>query len=112
MSLRLEKAWQEASPDALARLPGQLGVFQLGDADGEVIYIGFAGGDSPFGLRGEIERAVAACPGATCFRIEVNMQYSSRYRELLMLHEADRGELPAHPLQVSLGRLRPTPRGG
>jgi len=46
----------------------------------------------------------------TLFRYEVNMQYISRYEELVMLHQVDYGELPErvqkeHPHKV--GRLTP-----
>ena len=59
---------------------------------GRVVYIGFAGGRSLFGLRSELERALQERPaGAARFRTEVNQQYTSRYQELLMLHVADHG---------------------
>ena len=90
-------------------LPGQLGVYQLASASGEVLYIGYAGGRELFGLRGALERhRDLATEGAVLFRYEVNMQYQSRYRELLMLHKADNGALPIgnrddHP--AHLGRI-------
>ena len=99
------------TPEAVQALPGQLGVYQLADAAGHIVYIGFAGGRSLFGLRSELERALKDRPaGAARFRTEVNQQYMSRYRELLMLHVADHGSLPAvnaadPPPQ--LGRLSP-----
>jgi hypothetical protein len=89
----------------------QLGVYQLANAQDEVVYIGFAGGHTLFGLRSELERALAERPGnAVRFRCEVNQQYTTRYQELLMLHVADHGVLPlvncANP-PVRLGRLSP-----
>jgi len=88
-------------------------VYQLGDAAGEVLYIGYAGGRELFGLRSALERHRDLAPtggtaGVTLFRYEVNMQYQSRYRELLMLHVADNGALPVgnlndHP--AHLGRI-------
>jgi hypothetical protein len=44
------------------------------------------------------------------FRVEVNQQYTSRYQELLMLHVADHGSLPAvnqTDPPPRLGRLSP-----
>lgn len=111
MSIRMEKPWIELTPEAVKSLSGQLGVYQLADAAGHVIYIGFAGGRSLFGLRSELERALRDRPeGAARFRCEVNQQYTSRYQELLMLHVADHGALPAANAAeppVRLGRLSP-----
>ena len=111
MSIRMTKPWVELTPQAVRALPGQLGVYQLADAVGAVVYVGFAGGRTLFGLRSEMEKALAERPGgSTQFRCEVNQQYTSRYQELLMLHVADHGELPlvnrADP-PVRLGRLSP-----
>jgi len=111
MAIRLEKPWIELTAEAVAGLPGQLGVYQLADAAGRVVYIGFAGGRSLFGLRGDLERALKdRTGGAARFRYEVNQQYTSRHRELLMLHVADHGSLPvanAADPPVRLGRLSP-----
>lgn len=83
------------SADVLAKLPGQLGVYQLADAQGNVLKIGFAGGKSLFGLRSTLQDAANAIGSrATHFRVEVNMQYQTRYKELLMLHIADHGDVP------------------
>lgn len=111
MSIRMSKPWVELTAQAVKALPGQLGVYQLADAAGTVVYVGFAGGRSLFGLRSEMQTALAERPGgATQFRYEVNQQYTSRYQELLMLHVADHGALPlvnrADP-PVRLGRLSP-----
>ena len=111
MAIRLEKPWIELTPQAVKALPGQLGVYQLADAQGQVVYIGFAGGRSLFGLRSELERALRDRPGAAArFRVEINQQYTTRYQELLMLHVADHGGLPvvnAADPPVRLGRLSP-----
>ena len=107
MAIRMTKPWQPLSPETARTLPGQLGVYQLADAEGRVVEIGFAGARSTFGLRSEIARALERRPhGATQFRVEVNQQYSSRYLELLMVHVADFGELPA------ANRENPPPRLG
>lgn len=111
MAIRMTKAWTPLTAEHVRRLPGQLGVFQLADAAGEVVFIGFAGGRSLFGVRSEIEKALAEPPaGASQFRVEINQQYTTRYQELLMLHVADHGSVPrgnlGKPLPT-LGRLSP-----
>jgi hypothetical protein len=110
VKLRLEKPWIELTAENVKRLHGNLGVYQLANDAGEVVYIGFAGGRELFGLRSAIERRLQlGTGGATRFRYEVNQQYTSRHRELLMLHMADNaGALPTannddHP--VELGRI-------
>jgi hypothetical protein len=109
--LRLDKPWQPLTADTAARLPGQLGVYQVADAKGTVLFIGQAGARSPFGLRSELQREFAE-RGAGCqFRVEVNQQYRSRWYELLMVHQADHGALPADNAQnppPNLGRLSPS----
>ena len=112
MAIRMEKPWQALTRETVERLPGQLGVYQIADRNGEFLLIGFAGGRSLFGLRGEIETQCDAEPGAPDrqFRYEVNTQYWSRYQELLMVYIADHGEPPsgnADSLPSSLGRLDP-----
>ncbi|NIP15345.1 MAG: hypothetical protein GWM88_11765 [Pseudomonadales bacterium] len=107
MSVRLTKPWLPAS--ALEKLTGQMGVYQLGDEAGDVIAIGYAGGRSTFGLRGAVATALERHPEASCYRVEVNSAYLSRYRELLMVHQADFGSLPPGNAAVpGLGRLSPS----
>ena len=110
MQLRLTKPWRDLASVSARELPGQLGVYQLANASGEVLYIGYAGGRELFGLRSALERHrdLATTSGVVLFRYEVNVQYQSRYRELLMLHKADNGTLPIgnlndHP--AHLGRI-------
>lgn len=113
--MRLSKPWLECT-EALAVLKGNLGVFQLGDADGEVLYIGFAGGRSTFGLKGVVSEALANHPRATKVRYEITTAYHTRYRELLMLHVADFGERPVGnssedqraKVAITLGHLSPS----
>ena len=114
MSIRLEKPWIPLTAAAVAALPGQLGVYQIADARGATVFIGYAGGRSLFGLRSELsaecERRVGARAdeAAFGFRYEVNVQYLTRWQELLMIHEADWGELPReNDRPASLGRLQP-----
>jgi hypothetical protein len=111
MKLHLQKPWIALTPDAVQALPGQLGVYQLADAAERIVYIGFAGGRSLFGLRSELERVLKERIGGACyFHYEINQQYASRFQELLMLHVADHGSLPiinqADP-PARLGRLSP-----
>ena len=103
-------AWSELSPEGLARLGGHMGVYELGTAEGATVLIGFAGGRSRFGLRGELERHLSeGIAGATQFRVEVTMGYWSRYKELLMLHLHGHGHLPLANTDdpQRLGRLSP-----
>jgi hypothetical protein len=109
-SIRLEKRWRALERSEVAELPAQLGVYQIAEPSGEVVRIGYAGGKSRFGLRGELEREAAERAGAgALFRCEVNMQYMSRYQELLMVHLADHGRLPRDNDErpERIGRLGP-----
>jgi len=103
MKLHLDKPWLPLTEDRVAKLSGQMGVFQLADEGGRVTYIGFAGGKSLFGLRSELQKRIGA---AAQFRFEVNNQYQTRWRELLMLHQAANGGLP------ELNRNEPAPKLG
>ena len=116
MAIRLVKPWRALEADEVARLPGQLGVYQVAGGEdesgvpgsGDVLYIGVAGGRSRFGLRGELEAELARRGPGFRFRVEVNTQYHTRYRELLMLHRADHGVLPPeNEAPPGLGRLHP-----
>ena len=108
--LRLDKPWKPLTDEEAARLPGQLGVYQVADASGTVLYIGHAGGRSPFGLRSELQREFRERGSGCLFRTEVNMQYRSRWFELLMVHKADHGSLPADNAKnpPPIGRLSPS----
>ena len=107
--LRLDKPWRPLAADEIARLPGQLGVYQVADAAGAILYIGQAGGRAPFGLRSELSREAEERGPGRQFRVEVNMQYRSRWFELLMVHKADHGVLPPDNARnpPPLGRLSP-----
>ena len=100
------KPWQDIKT-ALPNIHGHLGVFEIGDREGESLYIGYAGGNSAFGLRGEIQKALSRMPRACQIRVEITASYLSRYRELLMLHKAYHGELPPENPNIPLGRLSP-----
>ena len=108
MGIRLSKPWNQL--DTASGLSGQLGVYQLGDDSGEVLLIGYAGGRSRFGMRGEVKNALERVTAATRYRVEITTAYLTRYQELLMLHQADYGTLPVHNDPVpGLGRLSPLP---
>jgi hypothetical protein len=109
MSIRLEKPWLPLTEEEVAALPGQLGVYEIADAEGATLFIGFAGGRSRFGLRSELSAECERRRGAnTRFRYEVHMQYLTRHRELLMLHQADHGRIPPeNDPPPRLGRLHP-----
>ena len=111
MRLRLDKPWQKLTAETALRLPSQLGVYQVADAQGTVLYIGQAGARSPFGLRSELQREHKERGDGCQFRVEVNQQYRSRWFELLMVHQADHGGLPpdnAKNPPPNLGRLSPS----
>ncbi len=110
MPVRMNKDWTLLTPESVKRLKGQLGVYQIQDPSGQVVFIGYAGGRSLFGLRGELERELASRPPGHSFRCEVTMQYLTRWKELLMVHAADHRELPAENCKLpapGLGRISP-----
>lgn len=108
-AVRLEKPWVELTPEAAGAVGGYMGVYELADAGRTVVRIGYAGGSSRFGLRGVLQ-AHAEAGDAAQFRYEITTSYLSRYRELLMVHLADHGCLPAGNDEDpdTLGRLRPS----
>jgi hypothetical protein len=109
MSVRLAKPWRPLDAASLASVPATVGVYEIADERGVVADIGFAGGRSLFGLRGELSRWLAG-DGHWQFRCEVTSQYLSRYTELLMVHVADHGSLPervARRGEHPAGRLSP-----
>jgi len=106
MGVQLDKPWRDCGD--LQTLPGHMGVFELADSGGVVLFVGYAGGRSLFGLRGEIQAAVAGLPGAARYRYEVTTTYLTRYQELLMAHQAVDGALPpGNGAVAGLGRLSP-----
>jgi hypothetical protein len=111
MALLPGKPWITLTEANVKRVPATTGVFQIGDEDGHVIDIDYAGGRTTFGLRGVlIDRIRLYSPG-TGFRVEIHSQYLSRFYELLMLYRAQHGELPAAVTERGVrvpGRLYPT----
>lgn len=110
LRLRLDKPWVPLTAEDAARLPGQLGVYQIADALGAILFIGEAGARSPFGLRSELQRELKERGTGCQFRVEVNMQYRTRWLEMLMVHKHDHGSLPpdnAKNPPHMLGKLSP-----
>ena len=111
MSIRLDNPWQKLSAQNVEALTAHLGVYAIRDAGGTFVRIGFAGGRSLFGLRGALADELARRPDDGFeFTTEINMQYTSRYAELLMVYVADHGDLPADNRDdppPRLGRLSP-----
>ncbi len=104
----MTKPFEPLTLGAIDRLPAQLGVYEIADADGHVVYIGYAGGLEPFGLQTALRREVER-PEAALFRLEYTSGYLTRWEELLMVHLADHGSLPpANADQTDkIGRLSP-----
>jgi hypothetical protein len=99
--MSLNKPWVPYSEAAARRLSGSLGVYELADTAGQVLYTGYAGGRSRFGLRGAIlDHFGPAEPNpvirerAVSYRVEVNQMYLTRWKELLMRYQAAHGHLP------------------
>ena len=106
MAVRMTKEWMPVD-DLPGRLKGNMGIFQLADANQVVVLISFAGGRSQFGLKGEVAAALGLHPDVAFVRVEVTTAYHTRYRELLMAHVADHGDLPRHNDPIKIGRLSP-----
>ena len=106
MSIRLDKDWIAVS-EAMRRLKGNMGVFQLADSNKEIIYIGFAGAKSYFGLKGEVLKSSEQFDEAAFVRWEVTTGYWSRYKELMMIYQFDHGQGPKENETINLGRLSP-----
>ncbi|MEL6981333.1 MAG: hypothetical protein AAFO29_02805 [Actinomycetota bacterium] len=106
--LQLTKPWNTLDTETISAIPAQLGVYQIGDDRGTVVRIGYAGGRQPFGLRSALGSELEAGTG-THFRHELTHGYLTRWEELLMLHQAEHGELPPGNADrhTPVGRLRP-----
>jgi hypothetical protein len=110
MAIRMDKPWLDLDAPAVQGLSGQLGIYEIADGGGNVVYIGVVGGRSQYGLRGELQGELDRRGAGFRFRYEVNMQYSTRHRELLMVYAADHGALPpenAKSPPLGLGRMSP-----
>ncbi len=80
------------TPEALALVPAEAGVFVLTDREGLVLRIGGVAD-----LREGLARALAepACATAVHFQVELGSFYTQRESELLALHAQQHGRLPA-----------------
>ncbi len=111
MPVRMDKPWAPLNEDSLKIIASHLGVYQLANDAGDIVYIGVADARTLFGLKGELQKAIANPPaGASQFRVEVNMAYRTRHAELLEAYQHDHGNLPAANTDIDsrmLGRLRP-----
>ena len=97
----LMKPWTRYEPGNDRAVPGNLGVYEIGDESGNVLYIGYAGGRTRFGLR---ERIVGHFGGpepnpvlrdrARLYRHEVNQMYLTRWIDLLTRYHDAHGRLP------------------
>ena len=111
--VRMQSAWLALDEEHVAEIGGYMGVYEIASADGDVVKIGFAGGRSVFGLRGELQRELRELRepsgDGVSFRCEVTTAYLSRYKELLMVHVADHGAVPAGNASAleGIGRLSP-----
>ena len=111
MPVCMDKPWVPLNEESLATIASHLGVYQLANDAGEILYIGVADARTRFGLKGELAKAMdAPLAGATRFRVEVNMSYRTRHAELLQAFQHDYGRLPEANTDIDprmLGRLRP-----
>ena len=86
MSVRLEKPWIKFEKERISSLACHLGVYQLGNAEKEIIYIGLADARSKFGLRGELENWFGEPALAiNFFRFEETTAYRKRYLQLIQV---------------------------
>jgi hypothetical protein len=97
----LNKPWTRYERGHDRALPPNLGVYELGDTEDRVLYIGYAGGRSLFGLRGLIadhfgdaEPNPVIRDRAVAYRYEVNQMYMTRWQELLARYREDHGRVP------------------
>ena len=120
----IRKPWTKPSAESIHAIPAVVGVYEIADAEGNLLYIGQAGGREPFGLRTRIALHFGFDRGgddanpvlrerAAQFRWEANQQYTTKRLEMLMQYQLDEGVEwpPAHPAgdwrdRPQLGRLR------
>jgi hypothetical protein len=120
----LNKPWTPYRPGDERALPGNLGVYEIGDDAGNVLYVGYAGGRTRFGLRETIPACFDAMnpnpvlrARARAYRYEVNQMYMTRWIDLLTRHRDAHGRPPegneasSEPLP-RLGRLIRGPGDG
>jgi hypothetical protein len=95
MGARMNSPWRELNNSHVTAVGGYLGVYELRTLDGEVVRIGYAGGLSRFGLRGELDSLLEQYGAESVqVRVEITSSYLSRYRELVEVHFHDHGRMP------------------
>lgn len=94
----IRKPWIRYSSEAIRAIPAVVGVYEVADAGGQLLYIGQAGGRERFGLRTRIAAHFDGSDGnpvlrerAALFRWESNQQYTSKRLEMLMQFQRDEG---------------------
>ena len=116
----IRKPWIVGSAEAIRSVPAVLGVYEIADRDGSLLYIGQAGGREPFGLRSRLALHFGGADAnpvlrerAHSFRWESNQQYTTKRLEMLMQYQRDeRVDWPPGNAagdwqdQPQLGRLR------
>lgn len=93
--------WEAYEPAKYREYSGSYGIYELADADQTVIYVGMAGGQAIYGLRGKIaghfspdEPNPVIRDRARYFRYEINNMYLSRLIEVLGRYQEELGRLP------------------
>ena len=107
----MTKPLVELTETTIDALPAQLGVYEIVDRAGSTVRFGYAGGNEAFGMRTALHRELTTAADARQFRLEFTHGYLTRWQELLMVYQADHGELPPgnHEQTGRLGRLSPLP---
>jgi hypothetical protein len=95
--------WETYDPAKHRDYSGSYGIYELADADQNIIYVGMAGGQAIYGLRGKIAGHFSAAETnpvirerARYFRYEINNMYLSRLIEHGRLPEGN--EASGEPL--------------
>lgn len=109
--LDIRGPWRPLTEAECRRLPPSTGVYEV-RRQGVVDFVGYAGGASKFGLRGELAALASSAGDAVEFRAEANSAYLTRWAELLGVHLAIHGRVPSGNESHQPPGLRPVgPRG-
>lgn len=116
----IKHPWETYDLAKYREYSGSYGVYEIADESRNVLYVGQAGGNSTYGLRGKIaehfspdEPNPVLRERARYFRYEVSNMYVSRYLEILGRYREEHGRLPEgntasnEPLPA-LPRFRPS----
>jgi hypothetical protein len=75
--------WLQLNLPTVEEIGAYMGVFQVRPLGGQTVLTSYAGGKSPFGIRGELLAIIPEmAPGQFEFRYEVTSSYLSRCSEL------------------------------